>query len=143
MVCTDFRGGYAHDLQTTGLHADKVLRRKEMEKSLLGLAARKEGRNAAALSLPPLVTCREDKAFLFHFHGVPEMPKQGKHGFQRPSRLIFVTFPGAYMVKACGVPHTLPHLTVEKGKLKSQELSGGYKYHRSHAESRLVGQNKS
>lgn len=113
-----------------------------MEKSLLGLAARKEGRNAAAFSLPPLVTSGEDKALLLHFHGAPEMPKQGKHGFQRPSWLIFVTSHGVHVAKACEVPHALPHLTIEKGKLKSQELSGGYKYHGSHAESRLVGQNK-
>lgn len=38
---------------------------------------------------------------------------------------------------------TLPHLTAAKGKWKSRELSGGYKYHRSHAERRLLGQNES
>lgn len=37
----------------------------------------------------------------------------------------------------------LPQLTAQKGKLKSQELSGGYKYHRIHGESRSVRQNES
>lgn len=106
-----FSRGNARDLQTTRLHADEVRGREELEKSLLGLAARGEGRNAAALSLPPLLTCGEDKAFLFHFHGAPEMLKQGKHGFQRPSWLIFVTTPGAHVAKACGIPHALTYLT--------------------------------
>lgn len=28
------------------------------------------------------------------------------------------------MAKTCGIPHFLPYLTTEKGKLKSQQLSG-------------------
>lgn len=36
----------------------------------------------------------------------------------------------------------LAQLTVEKGKSKSQELSGGYKYHRIHGESRAGRQNE-
>lgn len=36
----------------------------------------------------------------------------------------------------------LPQLTAEKGRLKSQELSGGYKYHRIRGESRTVRQNE-
>lgn len=94
---------------------------------------RREGRNAAALSLPPLPTCGEDKAFLFHFHG-----------FRRASWMIFVTSPGAHVGKSQGHSSCLisPHLTAEKGKLKSQELSGRYKYHRSYAESRSVGQKR-
>lgn len=82
-----------------------------MEKSLLGLAAGGEGRNAATLSVPPLVTCGEDKAFLFHFHGAPEMSEPGKYGFQRPSWLIFVTSAGTHMAKVCGIPHAFPYLS--------------------------------
>lgn len=59
-----------------------------------GLAASGEGRNAVALSVPLLLTCGEDKAFLFHFHEAPEMLKLERHRFQKPSWLIFVTSSG-------------------------------------------------
>lgn len=69
MVCIGFQRGNACDLQTTGLHADEACGREELEKSLLGLAAREESRNAAALSVPPLLTCGEGKV-IFIFMGL-------------------------------------------------------------------------
>lgn len=110
-ACAGFHGGNAHDLQTTALHAEGARGREELEKALLGLAARGEGRNAASLSVTPLLTCREDKAFLFNFHGAPEMSELGKYGFQKPSWLIFVTSAGAHMAKVCGIPHAFPYLS--------------------------------
>jgi len=106
-----FSRGNACDLQKTGLHADEAHGREELERSLLGLAARTEGRNAAALPVPLLLTYGEDKAFLFHFHGSPEMLKQGVHGFQRPYWLIFVLSPRAQVAKVCGIPRALPYPT--------------------------------
>lgn len=105
---SSFHGGNARDLQARGLHAEGAHGREELGKSLLGLAARGEGRNAATLSVPPLLTCRKDKAFLFHFHGAPEMSELGKYGFQRPSWLIFVTSAGTHMARVCGIPHAFP-----------------------------------
>lgn len=69
MVRTGFHGGTARDLQPRGLHTDEACGRGELERSLLDLATGGEGRNA--LSLPPLLTCGEDKAFFsFIFTGV-------------------------------------------------------------------------
>lgn len=82
MVCTGFHGGNARDLQTRGLHAGELCGREELEKSLLGLPGREGGRYAAALSMPPLLTCGEDKTFLFHFHGAPEMLNWENLGFR-------------------------------------------------------------
>lgn len=108
----------ARDLQT-GLHAEGAHGREELEKSLLGLVARGEGRNAATLSVPPLLTCKEDKTFLFHFHEAPEMSELGKCGFQRPSWLTFVTSAGTHMAKVCGIPHaSLTSAHCREGQIK-------------------------
>lgn len=77
MVCTGFHGENACPLQT-GLRAGGLHGRGELDKSLLGLADGGEGRNAATHSGLLLLTCREYTAFLFHFHGTPEMLKQRK-----------------------------------------------------------------
>lgn len=123
MVCTGFHGGNARDLQTTGLHADEACGREELEKSLLGLAGRGGGRYAAALSVPPLLTCGEDKTFLFHFHGSPEMLNWENLGFKGLPGWFLLPPLGDMRQKSVGflMPYlTSPHLAAEEGKLKSQ-----------------------
>lgn len=60
----------------------------------------------------------------------------------------FRSLPGWFLLRPLGHVRqqsrvTLPHLTAAKGQWKSWELSGGCKYHRCHAERRLVVQNES
>lgn len=68
MVCISFHGGNEDDLQTTGLRAEEAPGREEREKPLMGLTARGGDRNAVTLSVS-LLTCGEEKAFIFYFHG--------------------------------------------------------------------------
>lgn len=142
MVCTNFHGQNAHDLQTSRLHAEETCGKKEMEKSLLGLAAKSKGRSAVTPSALPSLTCEERKAFLFHFHGDSTGRLWKNMGFRDLSGQFFHT-PGIHVAKTCEIPRFLPYLTIEKGKLKSQQLSGVYQYHRSNPEGRSGVQNES
>lgn len=71
-MCTNFHGQNAHDLQTNRPLAEETCGKKEMEKSLLGLAAKSEDRNAVTPSVLSILTRKKGKAFLFHFHGASQ-----------------------------------------------------------------------
>ena len=140
-MCTNFHGQNAHDLQTNRLLAEETCGKKEMEKSLLGLAAKSEDRNAVTPSVLSIVTRKKGKAFLFHF-------EKNSKSFLKFLRLFWLIF--SYPWDTCGKDLwdssflTLPHH--REGEIKEPatiRCISNYQYHRSNAEDRSGAENES